>query len=255
MRAMPESASLNEIHFKMSGSDGIDLLHRISTADLHALKPGQSTSALILTPQGKILTAFRVLKVNDAELVISVAHSVKDQLSSVLLETIDQYTFGEKFTLQKIENSPSSLPSLSDLERIRHAIPAVDHEFRPDGTTNPLEVNFQIAIADQKGCYPGQEVVEKMISVGSSPKKLAIVRAETATAAQELASRLPLALFDAGQPAAQLTSITEDGQRSIGLAIVRKTHFKKGLIFFSEDGQRFTIADESFTLDSKSENE
>src|SRR5690606_34194147 len=40
-------------------------------------------------------------------------------------------------------------------------------------TFNPLEVGLKDSIADSKGCYPGQEVIEKIIALGSPARRLA----------------------------------------------------------------------------------
>ena len=54
---------------------------------------------------------------------------------------------------------------MTERERVLALCPRVDHELVFDA--NPLELGLRAAIADNKGCYPGQEVIEKIISLGS----------------------------------------------------------------------------------------
>ncbi len=57
--------------------------------------------------------------------------------------------------------------------RIQSLVPRIDAELVID--SNPLEIGLREGIADNKGCYPGQEVIEKIISLGSPAKRLALI--------------------------------------------------------------------------------
>ena len=60
--------------------------------------------------------------------------------------------------------------------RVLAVRPRVDFEITD--TAMPLEVGLRQAIADHKGCYPGQEVIEKIISLGSPPRRLTRIEGE-----------------------------------------------------------------------------
>lgn len=68
-----------------------------------------------------------------------------------------------------------SIPTMSEAEfekmRILSLAPRIDVELLFD--SNPLELGLRAGISDNKGCYPGQEVIEKIISLGSPAKRLA----------------------------------------------------------------------------------
>lgn len=81
----------------------------------------------------------------------------------------------------------------------------------------PLEVGWREAIADNKGCYPGQEVIEKIIALGSPPRRFAQVRG-----LGEVPS-LPASLRKEGQEVGLLTSAHATAKGFDGLAILRKT--------------------------------
>lgn len=72
-----------------------------------------------------------------------------------------------------IQNESIGLMSEADFERMRilSLTPRIDVELVLD--SNPLELGLREGISDNKGCYPGQEVIEKIISLGSPAKRLA----------------------------------------------------------------------------------
>ncbi|MCM0607119.1 MAG: hypothetical protein KA715_13600 [Xanthomonadaceae bacterium] len=75
----------------------------------------------------------------------------------------------------KITRSEALEVSWSDLNdlRVENGTAWWGIEIQPD--SNPLDLALVSAIADQKGCYPGQEVIEKIIALGSPAKRLCLV--------------------------------------------------------------------------------
>jgi folate-binding protein YgfZ len=88
-----------------------------------------------------------------------------------------------------------------DRRRIERVRPWVDHELTPEML--PLELGLYDGIAENKGCYPGQETVERLITQGAPPRRIV---------------RVALAPEFTGAPEAAATS----WYQSEGLAIVRK---------------------------------
>lgn len=62
-----------------------------------------------------------------------------------------------------------------DTIRIQNLSPNFTHEMIADDV-NPLEIGLQDSISENKGCYPGQEVIEKIISLGSPARKLSLLQ-------------------------------------------------------------------------------
>jgi folate-binding protein YgfZ len=116
--------------------------------------------------------------------------------------------------------------------RIEALRPRVDHELTED--VLPLEIGLRGAIAEQKGCYPGQEVIEKIISLGSPPKRL--VRIEGSATSPQAGDPI-LNLSDPPLEIGRVTSVTsasgDHGSQASGnfvvLGIVKKIHAKDGL--------------------------
>lgn len=115
--------------------------------------------------------------------------------------------------------------------RIEAMWPRAGHEISAE--SNPLEIGLRSAIADNKGCYPGQEVLEKIIALGAPARRLALLSVQGA-----LEQGTPL-LDDAGNEQGRITSIAAP---DLALAILRKTHAKEGGRLHTATGAHATVA-------------
>lgn len=134
--------------------------------------------------------------------------------------------WGDERLLRTWAKDFTTLPE-SELERMRvlALIPSIIHEFK--ASNNPLELGLGYALASGKGCYPGQEVIEKTISLGSPARRLVLLRGTGRSV--EIGSPL----IAQGQQVGMLTSFSHDPDaRSFwdSLAIVRKTHAQENLL-------------------------
>lgn len=115
--------------------------------------------------------------------------------------------------------------------RILSVKPRVDFEI--DDNTLPLEIGLPEVIAPAKGCYPGQEVIERIAAIGSPAQRLVQFRGSwdsslngsTLPAKGTLIHNLSTPPIEMGK----LTSITCEGNEWIGLGLVRKLHAKEGM--------------------------
>ena len=117
---------------------------------------------------------------------------------------------------------------LAELEkwRINQVRPWVDHEITD--AVIPLEIGLTDAIAENKGCYPGQEVIEKISTRGAAPRKLIQIQG-LGLVPQLFESVLLTKPGENPVEIGQLTSVTHDGNQFSALAIVRKMHAQVGL--------------------------
>ena len=214
----------------LKGKAGLDLLHRISSINVHALKTGLAAQGLILNPEGRILSLF--------EITLQDSDTAAVRCDPAFAPLLEHYTFAEQYAIESLPD-PDATPS-NELERVLALAPEEGKEFKLDGKTNPLEVNLRHAISDQKGCYPGQEVIEKIIAIGSPARRLCLLELKAATGspanAPEIRPPLPL-LSGEGAEAGVLTSIA--GKHALG--IIRRTHLKEG-ITLNAAGASWTIA-------------
>ncbi len=103
----------------------------------------------------------------------------------------------------------------------------------------PLEIGMRNFIADQKGCYPGQEVIEKIISIGSPPRRL--VRIETQGSAPQVGE--PLLAQEGQTEIGVVTSVScsQENQFQV-LALVKKMFAKEGEKFrFSSSPEKTAL--------------
>lgn len=277
----------------MVGPDAADFLHRMTTVHVKALGIGQGALGCFLTPQGRIRVAFSLWRYGPQEFAFELEGADwKDKL----LTTIDEFTFGEKFTLTDVSGLESAwvlasgaedlakleealgtgLPaegstlatesrlrinrhsndalgcvwiSLWGQERDLHPLrdglalqaqkldeatfealrcknlwPRLGHELTTE--TSPLDAGFAVSIAENKGCYPGQEVIEKIVSLGSPPRRLARL---SVAGARGPHPTLPLELKSQAEGNAQTLGWLTTWSGDQALAVIQKVAAKPGL--------------------------
>jgi len=201
---------------RIHGVDALTYLHSQLSQDLRPLAVGQSAWAFVLQPTGKIDVLLRVWRVGDEEFVLDtdagfgevmVARLQRFKIrvqadieplpwSSVAVRGVDGPSpegapvgWGEGFDL--LGPSPSAPGgvregSSADLlaARIEAGWPAMGSEIVP-GETVPGELGISDrAVSFTKGCYPGQELVERMDSRGViAPRVLQVVDVAEGTSA------------------------------------------------------------------------
>jgi folate-binding protein YgfZ len=131
-------------------------------------------------------------------------------------------------------------PDALELWRVQAMRPKVDVEITLN--TIPLEVGLIDALAQSKGCYPGQEVIERITSLGAPARRLAQLAGE---GSQPHAGE---PIFNCAEPPVEVGQVTsvamtpeQPGHFTV-LGFVRKIHAKEGLeVRFGQNGARATI--------------
>ena len=80
--------------------------------------------------------------------------------------------------LKELFENQSTVGGYDAFERLRIGLGIGHwlHEYTPAVT--PLDVNGHGGIVEQKGCYPGQEVIERTLAIGRPARKLALIVGE-----------------------------------------------------------------------------
>lgn len=107
--------------------------------------------------------------------------------------------------------------------RISANRPRIDTELSEN--TIPLEVGLRDAVSDNKGCYPGQEVIERIISLGSPARRLSRLDGSGEAPAPGEAVKSS----DGAQEVGQVTSVTKTEGGFRALAFIKKIHAKENL--------------------------
>ncbi|MGQ0483965.1 MAG: CAF17-like 4Fe-4S cluster assembly/insertion protein YgfZ [Hyphomicrobiales bacterium] len=175
---------------RIDGPEAIHFLHNLLTADIEGLAAGAAAYTALLTPQGKMLFDFFIVRDGDG-FVIDCAASQKADL----VKRLGFYKLRAKVTISDLTDrevgvSPEkpatglafsdprdaamgwrviapagTLPRGSgyDAARIRHGLADTDADLG-SGEYFPHEANLDQlgAVSFEKGCYVGQEVVSRM---------------------------------------------------------------------------------------------
>ena len=110
---------------------------------------------------------------------------------------------------------------LFDYFRVKAAVPQLGREFSENALA--MEANFDRSISRDKGCYPGQEVVERVATYGRVNQKLIPVEFLSDRESIEV----PYGLSSEGIEVGKIVSVAQSPDRPmhwLGLALIRKTH-------------------------------
>jgi folate-binding protein YgfZ len=175
------------------GPDARTYLHGQVSQDVQSLASGESRWTLVLAPSGRVDVLARVLCAAEDRFELDTEAGFGD----VLHDRLDRFRIRVKAELDRATaDLPAGAPlvgwwdegvwlaGVDDYERSRVAAgwPAMGTEIVP-GERIPAEVGVvPVAVNFSKGCYPGQELVERMDSRGSqAPRQLRIVSIDDAT--------------------------------------------------------------------------
>jgi len=220
-----------------TGKDARTFLHSQLSNDITGLKPGAVTHAFILDPNGKLNAFFRVRCIADDHFVLDVDAGCGDsavarlnkfkirvqcnfELRSEVVTAVRGLTAGACADLLALPGAVAAwragdgavdilgaMPSL--VQAIRSGSDAEYHEervrcawplFGVDITEASLPAEtglIDVAVSFTKGCYPGQELVERMDSRGSTAPRT-LMRLPARMAAQTPGDVRTLAM--AGRP-------------------------------------------------------
>lgn len=191
-------------HIEISGADAASWLQNLVTADLENQQNGTAIGAALLTPQGKILFDFLVLKkesqIFQLECKTELAHGLAQRLAvykmrakleiqpavSVCVDINDHsgtwrdMRFGTPVWRSLVDRAEKSRDEF-DLLRIAYGVAESGTDYL-SGDAFPHDVNLdQIGgVGFRKGCYVGQEVVSRMQHRGTARKRLVIVKSDGA---------------------------------------------------------------------------
>jgi len=230
---------------RVAGPDALTYLHSQLSQDVRPLAAGQSAWAFLLQPTGKVDVLLRVWRTGDEEFVLDTDAGFGDVMVARLqrfkirvkadIEPLDwsavavrewhgvapegaPVAWGSGFdVLGPVPSAPDGVREGSTDEllaaRIDAGWPAMGAEIIV-GETVPGELGISDrAVSFTKGCYPGQELVERMDSRGvTAPRVLQTVDVPAGTAPGD-------PLLRDGEPIGTITSVA--GTRA--LAFVKRS--------------------------------
>jgi tRNA-modifying protein YgfZ len=155
---------------RVSGPDALTYLQGQVSQDLLPMAVGDHRWTFLLQPTGKVDVLARVERTADDEFVFDVDGGYGEALAARL----NRFKIRVKVDVEPLP--PTAGTDVSESDRIAAGWPAMGREIVP-GETIPAETGVTaVAVDFKKGCYPGQELVERMDSRGASaPRGLRIL--------------------------------------------------------------------------------
>jgi folate-binding protein YgfZ len=245
---------------RLTGRDTLPLLHRVTTNALEDLQPGEARATLWCDFRGRLQFRAIVAVASDgavwllrpepgAELAAALDKSIfrddvrVEDLSEAQRFVLARGTTGETGVLEEDRGVPAIVSTgdgmrivragrgepLAESERIAHLYPRHGHEI--SDAFNPFEVGLAHEVHLAKGCFTGQEALQRLITYESVRRRPA--RIQLAGGSPTLPSDV-LAKGDApGERAGVLTSF-DAGE---GFAILRSAQLESGADFALDDGR------------------
>jgi folate-binding protein YgfZ len=188
---------------RVSGRDAEDLLHRLVSNDVQALRPGEACDALLLTAKGRVIAPLRIARVEEDAFLVLTEPELGDRLQEELL----RFRLASRAEIVREEHdshvllgrdlpgglalptreygvagwevvdgpAPEGARELGDeeLERLRilAGTPRVGREL--DERVLPAEAGLDAThVSFSKGCFPGQEPVARLHYRGHPNRRL-----------------------------------------------------------------------------------
>jgi folate-binding protein YgfZ len=193
------------------GSDSGTYLQSQISQEIRDLEVGAARWTLVLDPGGKIDALARITRTADEEFVLDTDAG----FGAGLLQRINRFKIRVDAETT-LESAASEHPALEhELARIGAGWPRMGSEIEPGSTIPATTGVIGVAVDFQKGCYPGQELVERMDSRGAdAPRSLRVIDLDHGAAVGD-----PVVDSD-GVEVGTVTSVAGEG--GVGLAFVKR---------------------------------
>lgn len=196
----------------VEGPDAQSYLHSQVAQDLLALEIDASRWTLVLEPTGKVEALARVARTAEDRFDLDIDAGFGEALAARL----------NRFKIRvraDIDVVPAASPAPSpahETVRVAAGWPRMGFEIVAGETIPAVTGVVPVAVNFTKGCYPGQELVERMDSRGAdAPKQLRIVDVEPGTVPGD-----PVVVD--GSEVGTITSVSPAGD--VALAMIRRGH-------------------------------
>lgn len=152
----------------VEGPDARTYLHSQVSQDLEGMGDGERRWTFVLEPTGKVESLARVTRVSAERYELDTDAG----WGAALLARIDRFKIRVKAETSLVPADPSAAP-VDEARRVELGWPRLGAEIVP-GETIPAGTGLtRVAVCFTKGCYPGQELVERMDSrAAEAPRSL-----------------------------------------------------------------------------------
>jgi folate-binding protein YgfZ len=157
---------------RVSGADAQSYLQSQLAQEVRDLEVGAARWTFVLAPTGKIDTLARLTRTEETEFVLDTDAGYGE----AMLARVNRFKIRVD-AVTELEPAATTTPSADhEAARIAAGWPRMGNEIEPGSTIPATTGVVTLAANFQKGCYPGQELVERMDSRGAdAPKSLRVV--------------------------------------------------------------------------------
>lgn len=145
------------------GADAQTYLHSQVSQDLTGMTIGETRWTFVLDPTGKIVSLARIERRADDEFVLDTDAGHGQEL----LERLARFKLRVDVELNLEPAAAGATAERDEAARVAAGWPALGAEIVPGETLVAGTGLAKIAVSYTKGCYPGQELVERMDSRGA----------------------------------------------------------------------------------------
>ncbi len=255
---------------RLSGADALALLHRISTAHLAGLAPGEARATLFCDFRGRLLHRAVVAVTSDRAVWLLRDDAPGDALVALVERSVfredvriadagagravraraeptglapgtlreaegvpRQVQVDPRSALEVVDGPPPAPGAARERDRIAAARPRAGHEIA--GEFTPFEIGLAHEVHLSKGCYTGQEALMRLVTYGAVRRRLAVVSGDGAP------PPVPCDLASAGVRCGRLTSASADDRGWTGLAVVAIEAAAAGRALVAEGGAEVRV--------------
>ena len=191
------------------GPDALTYLHSQVAQDLQGLAVGSSTWTLVLEPTGKVEVLARVARTDDDRFDFDTDAGFGDALAARL----NRFKIRVQADISVVPARSSAPSDEHEIARVAAGWPRMGFEIVPGETIPAVTGVVPVAVNFTKGCYPGQELVERMDSRGAdAPMSLRIIEVAAAAVGEPV-------IVD-GAEVGTITSVSPAGD--LALAMIKR---------------------------------
>jgi folate-binding protein YgfZ len=188
----------------VAGPDAASYLHSQLAQDITDLAVGDTRWTFVLEPTGKIDALARVTRVADD----TFAFDTDAGFGGALAERINRFKIRVDASVEVQEAAQTRPSAEHETARVDAGWPRMGNEIVPGETIPATTGIVERAVSFTKGCYPGQELVERMHSRGAeAPRSLRILEIDGTTAVGD-------PILDGRAEVGAITSVA--GSRALG---------------------------------------
>lgn len=156
----------------VSGPDALTYLQSQIAQEIRDLAVDSARWTFVLDPSGKVDSLARIRRTGDEAFVLDTDAG----FGAGLVARINRFKIRVKAEVELTEGEEDQPSSDHEAARIAAGWPRMGAEIDPGATIPATTGVTNLAVNFTKGCYPGQELVERMDSRGAdAPKSLRIV--------------------------------------------------------------------------------